>query len=144
MNACSFGPVPWWALPLHIAVAALVILGALGTLTAAAAATWPSFRDLLWNFAYRDTPQSPMCPPVRWDGRQWLPDGHQVSMREWFRLPRHERARRAWEFRAVADALAVNSEAEEAAGVTEETETYHVLNGRVNDLWGTVPWWCRS
>jgi hypothetical protein len=143
MIACSFGPAPWWLLPLHIAVTTLAALGGAGTLTAAAIAASPGFRDLAWNFVYRDTPQSPMCPPVRWDGKQWIPDGHQVTAREWFRLPRIDRARRAREFRAAAEALAVNSEAEERAGIDEETETYHVLNGRVCDLWGTVPWWCR-
>jgi hypothetical protein len=147
MNACSFGPAPWWLPPLHIAVTTLALLGGLTVLTAAAIAASPGLRDLAWDFMYRDTPQSPMCPPVRWDGAQWIPDGRQVTAREWFRLPKHERDRRAAEFRSADDALRLNSEAEELAeelaGVMEETESFHVLNGRVNDLWGTVPWWCR-
>ena len=67
----------------------------------------------------------------------------QVTVREWFQLPRWERDRRKAEFRAADEALQINSYEEEKAGVREETETYHVLNGRVNDLWPTVPWWCR-
>jgi hypothetical protein len=77
-----------------------------------------------------------------WDTLIRPPRG-QVTVREWFGLPRWEREHRMTEFRAADEALQVNSYEEERAGVTEETETYHVLNGRVNDLWGTVPWWCR-
>ena len=70
MNACSFGPAPWWVPALHDAVTALALLGGAGILIAAAIAMSPGLRDLAWNFMYRDTPQSPMCPPVRWDGTQ--------------------------------------------------------------------------
>jgi hypothetical protein len=67
----------------------------------------------------------------------------QITVRQWFRLPKHERQHRIAEFKAADEALQVNGEAEDLAGVQEETETYHILNGRVNDLWPTVPWWCR-
>lgn len=78
-------------------------------------------------------PDGPGCPTC----------ASQVTVRQWFRLPRHERDRRKAEFRAADGALQINSYEEERAGVREETETYHILNGRVNDLWPTVPWWCR-
>ena len=67
----------------------------------------------------------------------------QITVRQWFALPKAERERRAGEFQRADFALQVNSEAEQRAGVREETEMYHVLNGRVNDLWPTVPWWVR-
>lgn len=135
----SFGPhaASWWT-PAHIA--ALCVLAAIAC---ALAAYRRIVRELAYAVAHRDDPTSAMCPPVRWDGEQWNPDGHQVTAREWLALPRWERRHRADEFSAAAEALALNSEAEELAGIDEETETYHVLNGRVNDLWGTVPWWVR-
>lgn len=67
----------------------------------------------------------------------------QITTLQWFRLPAWERQHRVAEFRAADEALQINSYEEERAGVQEETETYHILNGRVNDLWPTVPWWCR-
>jgi len=68
----------------------------------------------------------------------------QVTIRQWFRLPRYERERRIAEFKNADNELQANSEAERKAGIREETETYHELNGRVNDLWPTVPWWHRQ
>jgi hypothetical protein len=67
----------------------------------------------------------------------------QITVWQWFRLPVAERSRRVTEFRAADAALQINGEAEDQAGVQEETETFRILNGRVNDLWPTVPWWCR-
>jgi hypothetical protein len=68
----------------------------------------------------------------------------QVTVRQWFALPKAERKRRVAEFKAADYALQDNADAERKAGIREETETYHELNGRVNDLWPTVPWWHRQ
>jgi hypothetical protein len=62
----------------------------------------------------------------------------QITVWQWFRLPTAERSRRVTEFRAADAAL----QAYEPPG-REEDETYLRFNGRVNDLWPTVPWWCR-
>ena len=62
----------------------------------------------------------------------------QITVRQWFRLPAKERQRRVTEFRAADRAL----QAYEPPG-REETELYLELNGRVSELWPTVPWWCR-
>jgi len=70
----------------------------------------------------------------------------QVTVREWFRLPKTERRDRIAEFKEADEALQANSQAEyEANGrnPVEESDRYHELNGRVNDLWPTVPWWWR-
>jgi len=78
-------------------------------------------------------PDGPPCPSC----------ARQVTVRQWFRLPRAERKRRIAEFRAADEALQANSDAEFRAGIGHETEEYLRLNGRVNDLWPTVPWWNR-
>jgi len=78
-------------------------------------------------------PDGPMCPSCT----------SQITIRQWCRLPKAERQWRIARFKAADIALQVNSEAERKAGFREETGTYHELNGRVNDLWPTVPWWCR-
>jgi hypothetical protein len=62
----------------------------------------------------------------------------QITIRQWFALPKSERARRVAGFRAADAALQ-----EYRPPGRQEDETYLSLNGRVNDLWGTVPWWCR-
>jgi len=68
----------------------------------------------------------------------------QVTIRQWFRLPKAERQRRIAAFETADDALQANSEAERKAGIREETETYLNLNDKVNELWPTVPWWHRQ
>jgi len=68
----------------------------------------------------------------------------QVTVREWFRLPKAERRARAETFRVADWALQANGDAEQAAGIDWETEEYLRLNHRVNDLWPTVPWWVRA
>jgi hypothetical protein len=68
----------------------------------------------------------------------------QITVRQWFRLPKAERRRRAAAFREADEALQANGDAEQAAGIGWETDEYLRLNGRVNDLWPTVPWWCRQ
>ena len=68
----------------------------------------------------------------------------QITIRQWFALPKAERRARAETFREADEALQANGDAERAAGIREETEEYHRLNGRVNDLWPTVPWWVRD
>jgi hypothetical protein len=42
-------------------------------------------------------------------------------------------------YRAADAALQANAEAEEAAGITEETDTYHHLNDAVNDAIDALP-----
>jgi hypothetical protein len=123
MSSCTFGPdipdtclqAPSWWTPLHIWSVGAAALLVLMILALIAAAVWDSL----------------------------YPPRGQVTARQWFRLPKYERERRAAEFRAADEALQINGEAEELAGVQDETETFHLLNGRVNDLWPTVPWWCR-
>ena len=137
-QAAAAHPASWWTVP-HIAALCVVVAWC-----AVAIAARRRIREVAWAVLHRDDPASVLCPPVRWDGEQWLPDGHQVTIREWFRLPKCERDWRAAEFKAADEALQINSFEEEQAGVDEETGTYHILNGRVNDLWGTVPWWCRQ
>lgn len=61
-----------------------------------------------------------------------------ITVRRWFGLPKAERRRRILEFRTADAAL----QAYRAPG-RQETLEYLELNGRVNDLWPTVPWWCR-
>ena len=63
----------------------------------------------------------------------------QITVRQWFALPEAERRARAEMFRK-AD---VELQAYYPPG-REEDEIYLWLNGRVNDLWPTVPWWVRS
>ena len=63
----------------------------------------------------------------------------QVTVVQWFRLPKAERRRRVTEFRAADRAL----QAYEPPG-REEDDIYLRLNGRVNELWPTVPWWWRQ
>jgi hypothetical protein len=63
----------------------------------------------------------------------------QITIRQWFKLPGAERGGRAQTFRDADEAL----QAYEPPG-REEDETYLRLNGRVNDLWPTVPWWIRA
>lgn len=62
----------------------------------------------------------------------------QITIWQWFRLPKAERQWRATEFHAADLAL----QAYQSPG-REEDETYLRLNARVNDLWPTVPRWCR-
>jgi hypothetical protein len=72
--------------------------------------------------------------------------GDQVTVRQWFRLPKAERQRRIAGFKTADAALQANSQAEHEANgrkAVEESETYLDLNGKVNDLWPTVPWWHR-
>jgi hypothetical protein len=61
----------------------------------------------------------------------------QVTIRQWFHLPKAVRKYRIAEFRAADAALQANSD-------REETEESNRLNDRVNDLWPTVPWWHRQ
>jgi hypothetical protein len=63
----------------------------------------------------------------------------QITIRQWFRLPKAERRRRIAGFRAADAAL----QAYRPPGRAED-ETYLRLNGRVNDLWPGVPWWWRQ
>jgi len=63
----------------------------------------------------------------------------QITVRQWFRLPKAERQRRIAEFKTADDAL----QAYFPPG-RDEDEMYLRLNGRVNDLWPTVPWWWRQ
>ena len=62
----------------------------------------------------------------------------QVTVRQWFRLPKDERQRRVTEFRAADRAL----QACELPGPAED-ELFGELDGRFWDLRPTVPWWCR-
>lgn len=71
-------------------------------------------------------PDGPLCPAC----------ASQVTVRQWFRLPKHERARRKAEFKAADAAL-------QEYRPPQEDERSDELNGRVWDLWPTVPWWVR-
>ncbi len=62
----------------------------------------------------------------------------QITIRQWFRLPKAERQRRIAEFKAADEAL----QAYRPPG-RDEDETYLRLNGKVNELWPSVPWWWR-
>jgi hypothetical protein len=62
----------------------------------------------------------------------------QITIRQWFRLPKYERAERIAEFKNADNEL----QAYFPPG-RDEDEAYLRLNGRVNDLWPTVPWWWR-
>lgn len=68
----------------------------------------------------------------------------QITVLQWFRLPKSERQRRAEEFRAADSALQGYDGPDGSGRYGDEDETYNLLNGRVNDLWPTVPWWCRQ
>lgn len=63
----------------------------------------------------------------------------QVTIRQWFCLPKAERQRRITEFRAADSALQLYRPPD-----GDEDEIYLELNDRVNDLWPTVPWWWRQ
>lgn len=63
----------------------------------------------------------------------------QITVRQWFRLPKDERVRRAAAFRGADGAL---QDYRPPDG--DEDETYLALNGRVNDLWPSVPWWVKA
>lgn len=58
----------------------------------------------------------------------------QITVREWFALPKAERRARAEAFRSADEALQAN-------GDREETWESSWLNDRVGDLLPTVPWW---
>lgn len=132
-------PAPsWWTIP-HIA-----LLAAAALLAVFIVRDRRRLLEIAWAVRHRYEPPSVFCPPVRWDGERWVPDGPQVTVREWFRLPGAERRRRTEEFRAADLALRINAEAEELAGTIGETQLNAILNGRVCDLWGSVPWWCRQ
>ena len=62
----------------------------------------------------------------------------QITVRQWFRLPALERSRRVTAFRAADAALQAYEPPD-----GEEDDTYLMFNGRVDDLWLTVPWWWR-
>ena len=79
-------------------------------------------------------PDGPECPPC----------ASQVTIRQWFRLPKAERRARAEMFHEADGALQANGDAEQAAGIRWETDEYLRLNHRVNDLWPTVPWWVKA
>ena len=68
----------------------------------------------------------------------------QITIRQWFALPKAERRARAEAFREADEALQANGDAEQAAGIDWETDEYDRLNRRVNDLWPTVPWSVRD
>jgi hypothetical protein len=74
-------------------------------------------------------PDGPPCPSC----------ARQVTVRQWFRLPKHERRLRVAEFKAADEALQ-----EYRPPSRQEDEIYLALNGRVNDLWPGVPWWWRQ
>jgi hypothetical protein len=63
----------------------------------------------------------------------------QITIREWFALPKAERHHRVARFRAADTEL----QQYQPSG-RQEDETYHLLNGALNDLWPTVPWWWRQ
>jgi len=63
----------------------------------------------------------------------------QITIRQWFRLPKAERAERIAAFKNADYELQAYFPPDR-----EEDETYRELNGRVNDLWPTVPWWWRQ
>lgn len=62
----------------------------------------------------------------------------QITVRQWLRLPKTERAERIAAFKTADEAL----QAYYPPG-GDEDETYLDLNGRVSDLWPGVPWWRR-
>jgi hypothetical protein len=61
-----------------------------------------------------------------------------ITVRQWFALPKPERAHRIAEFRAADAALQ-----QYRPPGREEDERYHELNDRVKELWPTLPWWWR-
>jgi hypothetical protein len=63
----------------------------------------------------------------------------QVTIRQWFRLPKTERQRRIAEFKSADEALQ-----EYRPPGRQEDKRYHELNGRVSELWPMVPWWHRQ
>ena len=70
----------------------------------------------------------------------------QITVWQWFRLPRAERERRVTEFRAAVAGLEIIRDATGGAMVPAGSATGLALDdlaGRVNDLWPAVPWWCR-
>ena len=62
----------------------------------------------------------------------------QITVRQWFRLPKRERQRLVTEFRAADAAL----QACEPPGGDEDA-TYFRFHDQFSELWPTVPWWCR-
>ena len=62
----------------------------------------------------------------------------QITVRQWFALPKAERQRRVTEFRAADRAM----QACELG--PEEDELFDELNDRFWDLRPTVPWWARE
>ncbi|MFJ5949729.1 hypothetical protein [Streptomyces noursei] len=47
------------------------------------------------------------------------------------------------EYKTAKKALHENQRAEKAAGIREETDTFHALNGRVLEAEKNVPWYRR-
>ncbi len=67
----------------------------------------------------------------------------QITVRQWFALPKSHRKIRVAQFRAADRALQENAKWERRLKIRGETQVYLNLNNRVNDLWPTVPWWVR-
>ena len=68
----------------------------------------------------------------------------QVTIRQWFRLPEWERRIRVAQFKAADQALQENAKWERRLRLSCcETQVNLNLSKRVNELWSTVPWWCR-
>jgi len=63
----------------------------------------------------------------------------QITIRQWFALPKAERRARAEAFREADEALQAY-----CPPWREEDETYYRLNDRVGELLLTVPWWCSA
>jgi len=67
----------------------------------------------------------------------------QITLVQWFRLPKAERKHRLAGLRAAAGDLQDNRYAEYLAGIDEETERDRKLSDDLDDLQATVPWWRR-
>jgi hypothetical protein len=66
-----------------------------------------------------------------------------ITVRQWFALPKPERAHRIAAFRAADAALQSYDGPDGSGRFSDDDETYNVLNDRVNELWPTLPWWWR-
>ena len=69
----------------------------------------------------------------------------QVTIRQWFRLPKQHRRIRVAQFKAARQDLRETAKWERRLKISgEKTQPRLNLEKRVDELRPTVPWWCRQ
>ena len=73
-----------------------------------------------------------------------MPDqDYDAEKTPWRKLPKEDRKERTTTFQGAVRELVQYGKVAKDAGIHDETPEYSRLNERVNDLWGSVPWYVR-